>query len=390
MPRMASTYASMPGSGLQEMATIARSIEGALHLEIGDPDFTTPAHIIDAAASAAHNGFTHYAPAAGLEPLRELIAAKVTTRNHFACAVDNVAVTTGAAGGIFSSLLVLLDPGDEVLIPNPGWPTYPAMAHVLGATPVPYPLDPQRQFAPDLEALERLVTPATKALIVSSPSNPTGAVFDRSDLEALQRFAEAHDIWVISDECYDEIILEGAHISFGAVSHLDRVIVVFTFSKTYAMTGWRIGYVVASAPLTQAVIKAQRPIVSTASTISMKAAEAALAGPQTVVAEMVAAYRARRDLVLSYLDRDGIPYVRPRGAFYVFADVSAAGESLPFARDLLTRDHVSVVPGGAFGSNGEGFVRISLAASEDTIRTGLPKLVAAVASAVPPSPVGAG
>jgi aspartate/methionine/tyrosine aminotransferase len=377
MPGMAATYASTPGSRLQEMAMIARGIEGALHLEIGDPDFTTPAHIIDGAAAAAHAGFTHYAPAPGLESLRELIAAKVTERNRFPCAVENVAVTTGAAGGIFSSLLILLDPGDDVLIPDPGWPTYPAMAHVLGARPVPYPLDPARGFTPNLEALERLLTPRTKVLVVNSPGNPTGAVFSIADLRALHRFAVDHDLWVISDECYDEIMLEGEHVSFGVLGDLERVIVVFTFSKTYAMTGWRIGYVVAGTPLAQAVAKAQRPVVSTASTISQKGAEAALAGSQHVVSEMVAAYRSRRDLVLSYLDEGGVPYIRPRGAFYVFANISAAGKSVPFARNLLTSDRVSVVPGSAFGPQGEGFVRISLAASEATIRVGIPLLVAA-------------
>jgi aspartate/methionine/tyrosine aminotransferase len=261
------------------------------------------------------------------------------------------------------------------------------MAHVLGARPVAYPLDPTRSFAPDMEALERLVSPTTKVLVVSSPSNPTGAVFSRADLEGLHRFAVEHDLWVISDECYDEIILEGEHTSFGTIGDPDRVIVVFTFSKTYAMTGWRIGYAVAAPPVAQAVIKAQRPVVSTASTISMKAAEAALAGPHAVVDDMVNAYRSRRDLVMSYLDAANIPYIRPFGAFYVFADISSTGKSLDFARELLAEDHVSVVPGSAFGSQGEGFVRISLAASEETIRTGLPKLVSAVLRQRAASPV---
>ncbi len=384
-PPFASTYRSMPASGLQDMAALARTIPGVLHLEVGDPDFTTPDHIIDAAASAAHAGFTHYAPAAGFESLREAIAHKVRERNGLPCAVPNVAVTTGAAGGIFSALLVTIDPGDEVLVPDPGWPTYPAMVHVLHGSPVYYPMRRADGFVPQAALVETLVTRRTKAIVLSSPTNPSGVVFDKGTLVSLLEVARRHNLWVISDECYDQIIFDGSHVSSASVGEPDRVISVFSFSKTYAMTGWRIGYVVAHPDVATAVIKAQRPLVSSTSTISQKAAEAALNGPQQVVADMVETYKGRRDLVLSILDQGGIRYVRPRGAFYVMADVARAGSSETFARRLLTEHAVAVTPGSAFGQHGEGTVRISLAVATNDLARGVPRLVEAV-SAVAPSP----
>jgi aspartate aminotransferase len=391
MPEFAGTYRSTPASGLQDMAMLARSIPGVLHLEVGDPDFTTPAHIIDAAAAAAHAGFTHYAPAAGFEPLRAAVAQKVRDRNGIACELNQVAITTGAAGGLFSTLLVLLDPGDEVLVPEPGWPTYPAMVHVLHGVPVFYPMTREDGFVPRPEAIDRLVTPRTKAIVISSPTNPSGVVFDAATMTGLLDVARRHDLWVVSDECYDEIIFEGQHVSAATLGDPDRVVTVFTFSKTYAMTGWRIGYVVAAPEVTTAVIKAQRPLVSSTSTISQKAAEAALAGPQDAVVEMVDTYRRRRDLVMGLLDAGAIGYVRPRGAFYVMADVPQGETSADFARRLLLDDAVAVVAGSAFGKHGEGTIRISLAVATDSLSQGIPKLVAAagrtaggVASTGPP------
>jgi aspartate aminotransferase len=383
MPPFADSYRSMPPSGLQDMAALARTIPGVLHLEVGDPDFTTPAHIIDAAAAAAHAGFTHYAPAAGFDSLREAIAHKVRERNGLPCDLPNVAVTTGAAGGIFSALLVTIDPGDEVLVPEPGWPTYPAMVHVLHGSPVYYPMLRADGFVPRADVVDGLVTPRTKAIVVSSPTNPSGVVFDEQTLSSLLDVARRHNLWVISDECYDEIIFEGSHVSSAAVGEPDRVITVFTFSKTYAMTGWRIGYVVAHPEVATAVIKAQRPLVSSTSTIAQKAAEAALTGPQGVVAEMVRTYKDRRDLVLSILDEGGIGYVRPRGAFYVMADVGQAGTSQAFARRLLTDYAVAVTPGSAFGQDGEGTVRISLAVATNDLARGIPRLVEAVSAVAP-------
>jgi len=385
MPRLAATFATTPGSGLQEMAMAARGVTGAIHLEIGDPNFTTPDHIIDAAAAAAHAGFTHYPPSAGIETLREALAAKVRDRNHFPCSPEQVVVTTGAAGGLFTTLLVLLDPGDEVLIPNPGWPTYPAMVHVLNAVPVSYPMRRQQGFVPDIAEVEALITRRTKILIISSPANPTGVVYSRDTISAFTDLATRHDLWLISDECYDEIILEGEHVSVAAVDDSERVISVFTFSKTYAMTGWRIGYVVGRSLIANAVTKAQRPVLSATSIISQKGAEAALLGSQAPVREMVEAYRSRRDLTMRLLDEASVPYVRPKGAFYIMVDVAPATNSTAFAKALLTERLVSVTPASAFGSEGEGMVRVSLAVGPEALAEGIPRLVQAIRD-TPPVP----
>ena len=384
MARLAATVASTPHSGIREMADLARRYPDALRIEAGDPNFATPAHIVEAAAQAARDGFTKYTPSGGFASLRELAADKVRARNGIPCSADQVVVTTGGCGGLFTSLLVLVDPGDEVLVPDPGWANYPPMIHVQNGIPVGYPLDPGHGFEPDFDALESVVSSKTKAMIVNSPGNPTGAVYGRETLARLVDFAERHDIWVIADECYDEIVFEGEPASMAAVDGADRVLTVFTFSKSYAMTGWRVGYVVAPPKVAEKIAKAQEPVVGNASSISQKGAEAALLGPQDCVREMREAYHARRDAVMAQLDAAGVRYIRPRGAFYLMADVSPAGESLPFARRLLEEERVSVVPGSAFGPGGEGWVRISLCVEPETLTAGIARLAAAVRRAAAP------
>jgi aspartate aminotransferase len=251
------------------------------------------------------------------------------------------------------------------------------MALAAGVTPVPYRLDRAADFALDPEAVEARVGPRTRAILVNSPSNPTGAVATRSALEEVVEVAGRHGLWVVSDECYEDIVFEGEHTSPAALGDRERVVSVFSFSKSYAMTGWRVGYVVAPSEVVRAIVKAQEPVVSSASTVSQKAAEAALLGPRDAVDAMRAAYRARRDLALSLLDERGVGYARPQGAFYLMVDVAAAEEpSEAFALRLLRERHVAVVPGSAFGEGGEGMVRVSLAASEDAIRLGLDGLAA--------------
>ncbi len=373
MAQLAETVRTTPHSGIREMAELARRIPDALRLEAGDPNFDTPAHIIEAAARAASEGFTKYTPSGGLLSLRELIAEKVRSRNSIDCSVDQIVVTTGGCGALFTSLLTLLDPGDEVLIPDPGWANYPPMIHVQSATPVGYRLDPARDFEPDLDELEARIGDSTKVMLVNSPGNPTGAVYGPETLSALLEIAERHDLWVISDECYDEIVFDGNHVSMASLDPTDRLITVFSFSKSYAMTGWRVGYVVASPEVADRISKAQEPVQGNASSLSQKGAEAALTGDQGCVAEMRDAYRERRDRVGAALDENGVGYVRPRGAFYVMVDVSPSA-SLPFAKDLLEKEHVSVVPGSAFGPGGEGMVRVSLSVDPEVLMEGLARL----------------
>lgn len=356
------------------MAEIARQIPQVIRLEVGDPDFVTPTHIIEAAAKAALAGYTGYPPSAGYPSLRELIAEKVTRRNHLDTNRDEVVVTTGAGGGLFTTLLALLNPGDEVLVSDPVWPGYLAQIHLQNAVLKRFPLDRNRGFALDPDALEHAIGPRTRVLIINSPCNPTGAVYSAAELKRVIEIAERHDLWVISDEAYDEIILDGEGLSLATLGGRDRIITVFSFSKTYAMTGWRIGYVVASAELAATIGKMQEPVVASASALSQKGAEAALQGPQDVVGRMVDSYRERLDLAMELLDGEGIGYVRPRGAFYLMVDTSPAGDSLEFAQRLLREEQVATVPGSAFGPNGEGMVRVSLASSRQNLEIGLKAL----------------
>lgn len=373
---------ALPRSGIREIMELALQLPDAIRLEIGDPDFSTPPHIVDAAAEAAHAGFTHYSPGVGLASLRRLIADKVSVRNGFACRPEQVVVTTGACGGLHAALLALLDPGDELLVPDPGWTTYVPMTHATGVVPVPYPLDRTHGFALDPGAIASRVTPRTRALVLNTPSNPTGAVATRDELAAVLELAERRGLWVLSDECYEELVFDGEHVSVAALGDAANVVSVFSFSKTYAMTGWRVGYAVTTEAVARLLAKAQEPVVSSASTISQKAAEAALLGPQDVVRAMREAYRRRRDAALRVLDAAGASYVKPRGAFYLMLDVSGApGTSTDFALSLLRSRHVAVVPGEAFGAGGSGMVRVSLAAAEEQIERGLGLLLAHLARA---------
>jgi aspartate/methionine/tyrosine aminotransferase len=378
MPELAKTVRTTPHSGIRAMAELARKIPDVTHLEVGDPDFITPQHIIDAAAAAATEGFTHYPPSAGYPRLRELIAEKVSRRNHLPTTADQVVVTTGGGGGLFTTFLALLDPGDEVLIADPGWSGYPAQLHVQNAVSRRYSLDRTRDFALDPDALERAITPNTKVIVVNSPSNPLGGVYGREELRRVVEIAAQRDLWIVSDECYDEMVFEGQHVTMATLGERDRIITVFTFSKSYAMTGWRIGYVVAPAPVAAVIGKLQEPVVASASSVSQKAAEAALLGPQEIVGRMRDSYRARRDLALALLDAAGVGYVRPKGAFYLMVDTSPAGPSMEFAQRLLVEDKVATVPGSAFGPGGEGMVRVSLATAPDVLEGGLTRLAAMV------------
>jgi aspartate aminotransferase len=357
------------------MGDAARRVPDAIRLYVGDPDFGTPEHIIEATARAARDGFTRYTPSAGLPSLRELLVEKVRARNGIECSADQVIVTTGGAGALFTTFMTVLDPGDEVLLPDPAWTNYPPMLHTLGARWTGYPLDPACGFEPDLDALEGLVGPRTKAILVNSPGNPTGAVFRRGTLEALVAFAERHDLWLVSDECYDEMVFEGEHVSVATLGAPERTISIFSFSKSYAMTGWRLGYAVAPPALAAALGQAQEPVVSNTSSVVQKAGEAALTGPQDCVRVMRDAYRARRDAAIERLDAAGIGSIRPHGAFYLMVDISRAGDSATVARRLLEEEQVAVVPGTAFGANAEGMVRIALSVAQEDIAEGIDRLV---------------
>ena len=367
----------MPVSRIREIMELAWENPEVIHLEVGEPDFPTPEHVVEAAHEAARAGQTRYAPNAGLPELREALADKVTRRNGYEAHPDRVVVTQGGIQALYLVLLALLEPGDEVLLPDPAWPNFRMIAHLLGARVLPYPLVSEGDFLPRLEDLERLVTPRTRAILVNTPSNPLGTVVPRELVDTLLEFARRRDLWYISDEVYDEIVFDDAFVSAGAVADAsDRLVSVYSFSKVYAMTGWRVGYLVAPPDLAKLLTGMQEPIVSCVNTPAQMAALAAVTGPQDVVRKMRESYRERRDELLEILERGNLSSSQPSGAFYVWTDVSAANvPSMEFARSLIEREHVAVAPGSAFGELGEGYVRLSLASSREDLLDGASRLV---------------
>jgi aspartate aminotransferase len=377
-PARPSTIASsMPVSRIREIMDLAWEDPEAIHLEVGEPDFPTPPHIIEAAYEAARAGHTRYAPNAGVPELREALAGKISGRNGYEAGPEQVVVTQGGIQALYLVLRAILEPGDEVLLPDPAWPNFRMIAHLLGARVLPYPLVAEGDFLPRPEDLERLVTPRTRAILVNSPSNPLGTVLPRGLAQTLLEFARKHGLWFIADEVYDELVFDDTFVSVGAVADPDdRLVSVYSFSKVYAMTGWRVGYLVAPSDLATILTGMQEPIVSCVNTPTQMAALAALNGPQQVVGEMRDAYKERRDELLEVLDRGVLPSSQPSGAFYVWTDVSAAGmPSMDLARSLIQTEHVAVAPGSAFGGLGEGYVRLSLASSKEDLLEGASRLV---------------
>ena len=372
----ASTIAeTMPRSGIREIRDLAARDSSAICLELGEPNFPTAPHVVDAAHAAARAGFTHYTSNAGIPELRSLLAEKLRLVNGISVDDSQIVVYQGAAQGLFAIFRALLEPGDEVLLPDPGWPNYAMIAHLQNLRQLHYPLTARNSYQPSLIDLERLVTPRTKVLVINSPSNPIGSVIGREQLFEVVEFATKHDLWIISDECYDQISFTDEFVSTGAVSAPDRVIGVYSFSKTYAMTGWRVGYVAVPETLAGVMAKMQEPMLSCISSVSQKAAIAALSGSQEYVHQMVSAYESRRNDVCDIFARESINFFRPDGAFYVWVDISTSGQaSREFALELLRDKHVAVAPGSAFGALGDDFVRISLATEPSALHEGCERI----------------
>ena len=381
MKPVAKIPAAMKRSGIREIMDLAEGQDDVLHLEVGQPDFDTPDHVVRAAARAAADGYTRYTANRGLLEVREAMVRKLSEQNGLEVTPDQVVITTGGVNALVEALMVLVDPGDAVFVPDLSWPNFEMMVTLTAGNLFHYPLLPHQGFEPDLAALDALVstTPNAKVLMINSPSNPTGGVFDRDVIEGMLETARAHDLYVISDECYERIIFEGEHISPGALDNDGRVISCFSVSKTYAMTGWRIGYATAAPELASLIAKTQEVLTGCASAVSQKAAQAALEGDQACVAEMRDAYQERRDLAVSLLDQAGLIVSRPRGSFYIMARTAGTGwDGYTFCRRLLTEKRVAVAPGETFGPAGQGMVRVSLASDVDILREGIMRLVEAV------------
>ena len=359
----------------------ARAGDGVIRLEVGEPSFTTPSHVIEAAARAARAGHTGYGPNGGLPSLRELLSEKLRRVNGIEASPEEIVVTPGAMNALYSVYLALLESGDEVLLPTPGFPNMDEMVRLLGGRPVFYPLAADEHFLPDVAALDALVTARTKMLFVNTPANPTGAVYPARLMEDLVEFCARHDLWLLCDEVYDEMVLSPGcvHTAAAPFDSDGRVITVCSFSKVYAMTGWRVGYAAAPAGVAELLRTLQEPQVSCPSTISQKAAEAALTGPRAPYDAMLEAYRRRRAAALEAAEGAGLRAVAPDGTLYMLVDVSGAGlDDLDFALGLLRSHAVSVAPGSVFGPAGRGWARISLAAEEASIAEGLRRMGRAV------------
>ncbi|MFZ5916452.1 MAG: pyridoxal phosphate-dependent aminotransferase [Chloroflexota bacterium] len=362
-------------SGIREVVNVALTMPDVIRLEVGQPDFDTPAHIVEATVRAVREGATKYTATAGMLSLRELLVQKLATVNGIVAEPSQINVTIGGVGGIAAALLALLEEGDEVLAPDPAWPNYRLALSYSPARVVTYPLHAAQDFAPDPEELARLITPRTKLLLINSPCNPTGAVFARRAVEQIVELCQRHDLYLLSDECYDEIVFEGEHVSPASFWDEGHVISVFTFSKTYAMTGYRVGYVVTNPELADVINKILEANMSCATSFAQKGAQAALTGPREPVIEMLRAYKRRRDVVDAMLREYGLWTSTPRGAFYAMADVSRSGmDSRTFAFELLREARVAVAPGTAFGEMARDYVRISLASSENDLRQGIQRM----------------
>ncbi len=372
MKPLAKNTSAMPGSGIRLIMHKSMEIPDAIHLEAGQPNFNTPRHIIEAAYKSALDGYTGYTPSAGLPSLREAIADKVTNLNGIKATRNNVVVTVGGVGGITTTLFALVDAGDEVMVPDPGWPNYSMSIALCGAKKVSYLCYEANGFVPDLTDIENRITNKTKVIIVNTPSNPSGAVYPVGILKGIVEVAKKHDLYVISDEAYEELVFEGEHVSPAKFDTDGRVVSVFTFSKSYAMTGWRVGYVIASEQIVELLTKIQEPYNSCAPSISQKAAEAALTGPQDCVTEMANAYRHRRDLALEILQPKGFINYKPQGAFYMLLDITRAKmDSFEFALELLEKKHVGVAPGATFGELAKNHVRICVATDDESLVEGV-------------------
>ena len=376
LPSLAHLPAESEHSGIREIGNEALRTPGAIQLHVGQPNFNTPKHIGEAGKRAIDEGKTFYTHTQGLLSLRARLVAKLERVNGIRVTPDRIATAPGGVGAIAAVFASVLEPGHEVLLPDPGWPNTRIMLSWTGTRGVFYPCPASGGFLPDLDALEGLITPRTKLLLVNSPNNPTGAVYPRATIERLIEIAQRHNLWLLSDECYDQILLDGEWTSPASLAPEDpRIASVFTFSKTYAMTGWRLGYVAGSAELLDTVTKVLESNSSCVSTISQVAAEAALDGPQDCVGEMNEAYRRRRDAVVDILREADLFISEPKGAFYCMADVSPSGmSSRDFAFKLLRERGVSVAPGSAFGQVATGAVRISLASSDQDLREGVGRL----------------
>ncbi|AKH97048.1 pyridoxal phosphate-dependent aminotransferase [Halanaeroarchaeum sulfurireducens] len=370
---------SLEATPMRAMVDLASDQDtDSINLAFGDPDFDTPAHIVEEAMEAASAGGTHYTDNFGIEALRAAIASEYESAGVPVDPDREIAVTAGAIQGLAFATLAVADPGDEIVVPTPAWPSYFTQAGVANATLLTVPLSPEEDFALDGSRVAAAIGDDTAAVILSSPSNPTGQVFDHDEIETVIDAAAANDAWIIADEVYWRLVYGDEFESVAALTDYDRLIVANSASKTYAMTGWRVGWLVGPPTVIESMAQLHQAFSTCASSVSQHALLAALEGPQEPIREMHTAYRDRRDYVLDRIESiPGIEVPEPQGGFYVFPDVRALGDSsLDVARQLVHEAGVVTAPGVGFGDAGEGHLRISFASDMETLATAFDRIEA--------------
>ena len=362
---------------LSKARALERQGKSIIHLEIGEPDFDTPANVIEAGVDALHSGWTHYGPSAGLPELRQTIADYVSRTRSVKVASEEVVVVPGGKPIIFFTMLALIDEGDEVIYPNPGFPIYESMIHYVGGKAVPIHLREERDFSLDVDELAALITDRTKLIILNSPQNPTGGVIQRRDVEQVAQIIGDRNILVLSDEIYSRLLFEGEHFSIMSVPGMqERTILLDGFSKTYAMTGWRMGYGVMRPDLAAHITRLATNSTSCTASFTQVAGIEALRGDQSSVEQMCAEFKRRRDVFVAGLNKiKGFSCRMPKGAFYAFPNIIKTGlKSKPLADALLEQAGVAALSGTAFGDFGEGYLRFSVANSLENLQQALDRL----------------
>ncbi len=379
--RFASRVNLLRGEGAIETFARAQALQrqgrDIIHLEIGEPDFDTPPHIVDAAVEALHHGYTHYTPAPGIIELRTVVAAEVSRSRGISVTAENVVVTPGAKPIVFFVLMTLIEPGDQVVLPDPGYPAYSSVAEFAGAEVVPLPLREERQFRLDPDDLSAVISPRTKMIILNSPQNPTGSLLAKPDLEAIAEITQENNVWVLTDEVYRHLVYDGEFFSIASLPGMqERTIILDGVSKSYAMTGWRLGYVISPRDVADMITRFIINSTSCTASFVQRAAITALEGPQEPVYAMARAFRKRRDLFIQGLNRiPGWTCVMPAGAFYAFPNIKATGlTSQQMADYLLEKANVAVLPGDGFGANGEGYLRLCYANSEANLQKAIERI----------------
>ncbi len=362
---------------LNKARALERQGKSIIHLEIGEPDFDTPANVIEAGVDALHKGWTHYGPSAGLPELRQTIAEYVSRTRSVKVSPEEVVVVPGGKPIIFSTILALIDEGDEVIYPNPGFPIYESMIHYVGGKAVPIHLREERDFSLDVDELASLITDRTRLIILNSPQNPTGGVMQRRDVEQVAQIIGDRNILVLSDEIYSRLLFEGEHFSIMSVPGMqERTILLDGFSKTYAMTGWRMGYGVMRPDLAAHITRLSTNSTSCTASFTQIAGIEALRGDQKSVDQMCSEFKRRRDVFVAGLNKiKGFSCRLPKGAFYVFPNITKTGwKSKPLADALLEQAGIAALSGTAFGEFGEGYLRFSVANSLENLQRALDRL----------------